>query len=294
MKICIVIPTYRRNVQLVRLLSQLAELRGTYMGQAEYSVFVTDSDPNNPASDIIQQLCDRYILNKGTGFDDNLFYFYKDYAGAFDFVFSCSDDDLFNCGPVNALDLLEVAARQDKAAVHFNHFEYKTDSPDGMEMRYSLSSAAYNLPALTDDPEALRRRFLGLLPRHVGMLYKSSHITGLLDQLPAFRGTLHLYAVPFMCAVESGEAVFFDYPLNYFSAEVGDDGAWENKVNVYYGLLQYLVASKALLSRESFELTRRGFMGNYLGQSAWLRRLIPEDLQHETEVLARIEEAMTV
>ncbi|AUQ70801.1 hypothetical protein [Phaeobacter inhibens] len=291
MKICIVIPTYRRNVQLVRLLSQLAELRETYMGQAEYSVFVTDSDLNNPASDIIQQLCDRYILNKGTGFDDNLFYFYKDYAGAFDFVFSCSDDDLFNCGPVNALDLLEVAVRQDKAAVHFNHFEYKTDCPDSMDMSYTLSPAAYHLPALSDDPEKFRARFLWGPPRHVGLLYKSSHIAGLLDTMTTFRGTLHLYAVPFMCALESEDASFFDYPLNYFSAAVAKDGAWENTANVFHGLLQYLIASKQLLNPESFEIAQRGFMRTYFGKSAWLRKMISAPLPTETEVLASIEQA---
>lgn len=292
MRICIVVPTYRRNVQLVRLLSQLAELRDTYKGEVEYTILVTDSDHANPAREIIKPLCDRYILNKGKGFDDNLFHFYNDHANAFDFVFSCSDDDLFASGPVNALDLLEVAARQDAAAVHFNHFEYQTDSPESTEMPYQLSSAAYRLPALTDDPRALRYRFLGEPPRHVGLLYKSSHIAGLLHTFQAFRGTLHLYAVPFMCAIESGKASFFDYPLNYFSAEVGNDGAWENKANVFHGLLQYLVASKHLLSPESFAIAHRGFMSNYLGQSAWLRRLIPETLPDEADVLARIEQAL--
>lgn len=291
LNICIVVPTYKRNVQLVRLLSQLADLREAYKGPTEYSVFVTDSDPANPAHEIIKPLCDRYILNKGTGFDDNLFHFYQDHADAFDFVFSCSDDDLFTCGPVNALDLLEIAARQDRAAVHFNHFEYKSNNPESMEMTYSLLPAAYKWPNLTDNPGALRKRFLGQLPRHVGLLYKSSHIIGLLDHLLAFRGTLHLYAVPFMCALETDEASFFDYPLNYFSVEVRSDGAWQNRANVFHGLLQYLIASKSLLSSESFELAQRGFMKNYLGQSAWLRRLIPDRLPQESEVLSMIEQA---
>ncbi|MCJ8335663.1 MAG: hypothetical protein MJH10_15720 [Epibacterium sp.] len=291
MRICIVIPTYRRNVRLVRLLSQLTELRETYTGQVEYSVFVTDSDSNNPAKAIIQQLCDRYLLNKGTGFDDNLFYFYKDYAEAFDFVFSCSDDDLFNRGQINALDLLEVAARQDKAAVHFNHFEYKTDCPDSMDMSYTLSPAAYHLPALSDDPKKFRERFLWGPPRHVGLLYKSSHIVGLLERMTAFRGTLHLYAVPFMCALETNDASFFDYPLNYFSAAVENDGAWENTENVFYGLLQYLIESKKLLHPDSFAIAHRGFMAAYLGKSAWLRKMISAPLPTEAEVLASIERA---
>ncbi|MFS4581329.1 hypothetical protein [Phaeobacter sp. C3_T13_0] len=291
MKICIVIPTYRRNVQIVRLLSQLAKLREAYKGQAEYTVFVTDSDQANPACEIIKSLCDRYILNKGTGFDDNLFHYYQDHAGYFDFVFSCSDDDLFACGPVNALDLLEVAARQDRAAVHFNHFEYKTDSAECTEMQYTLSPAAYHLPDLSNNPEKLRERFLWGPPRHVGLLYKSSHIAGLLDKLPAFRGTLHLYAVPFMCALESGEASFFDYPLNYFSAEVEKDGAWESTANVFHGLLQYLIASKQLLSPQGFEIAHTGFMHAYLGQAAWLRNIISAPLPTEAEVLACIEQA---
>ena len=273
-------------------MSQLTELRKAYTGRAEYSVFVTDSDPNNPAKEIIQQLCDRYLLNKGTGFDDNLFHFYQDHASAFDYVLSCSDDDLFACGPVNALDLLEVAARQGRAAILFNHFEYKTDNSENMEMQYTLSPLAYNLPALTDDPKALRRRFLGLLPRHVGLFYKSSHITDLLDHLPAFRGSLHLYAVPFMCAIEKEEASFFDYPLNYFAADVHDDGAWENKGSVFAGLLQYLVASESLLGRDSFKYAKRGFLHNYLGRSAWLRKFIPEDLPSEEEVITKIEKSL--
>ena len=75
MKICLLITTYRRDIQLVRLLSQIMDLRSKYTGSAVFETAVTDSELDNAARHILEPLCDLYVNNKGSGFDDNLFHF---------------------------------------------------------------------------------------------------------------------------------------------------------------------------------------------------------------------------
>ena len=72
MRICILITTYRRNPELFRLLDQCRALVLRYTGPNQYRICVTDSDPANAMSSRIQTQCDQYVLNPGSGFDDNL------------------------------------------------------------------------------------------------------------------------------------------------------------------------------------------------------------------------------
>lgn len=288
MKICLLVPTYRRNVQLLRLLSQIRHLRSYHSGRALFKTVVTDSDPENQGSNLVRQLCDLYVIKKGIGFDDNLLHAYSDLAGRYDFFFSISDDDLFSSGRISPLDLLETAARQRQDAVLFNHCEYRSADMLAAELKYALAPPFYGNPSFTNDQALLRRHFLGYLPRHVGLLYRASHIVRNLCEISRFRNTLHLYAAPFMLALEKDTAAFFDYPLNYFSAEVHRDGAWEDWTKVFMGLYRFLVAAKGVLSSDSFEIAKAGFLANYLGDNSWLRRMLAGNVPSEARLLEQL------
>lgn len=292
MKICLVITTYRRDIQLVRLLSQIMDLRSKYTGRAVFETVVTDSEIDNAARHILEPLCDLYVTNKGSGFDDNLLHFYADHARNYDFIFSIGDEDVFSCGQVNPLDLLELAARQEHDAVLFNHCEYRSADMLASELAYTLSSAFYTNPKLMDEPEAFRRHFLGHVPRHVGLLYRTSFIIENLGKLAAFRNTLHLYAVPFTLALEKSRAMFFDYPLNYFSADGTGDGPSEDWTNVFMGLYGFLLAAKAILSPASFAITKQGFMANYLNDRSWLRGSLSQSVPSEAQILRELDGAL--
>ncbi|GAA3056891.1 hypothetical protein GCM10010520_01900 [Rhizobium viscosum] len=289
MKICLLITTHRRDIQLVRLLSQIMDLRSKYTGPAVFETAVTDSELDNAARHILEPLCDLYVTNKGSGFDDNLFHFYADHARNYDFIFSISDDDVFSCGQVNPLDLLELAAKQQHDAVLFNHCEYRSADMLATELTYTLSPSFYTNPKLMDEPEAFRRHFLGCVPRHVGLLYRSSFIIENLGKLAAFRNTLHLYAVPLLLALEKNRAMFFDYPLNYFAADRPRDGAWEDWTNVFMGLYRFLLAAKAILSPASFAITKQGFMANYLNDRSWLRGSLSHSVPSEAQILRELD-----
>ena len=289
MKICLLITTYRRDIQLVRLLSQIIDLRSKYTGPVVFETVVADSDPDNAARHILEPLCDLYVTNKGSGFDDNLFHFYADHARNCDFIFSIGDADVFSCGQVNPLDLLELAARQEHDAVLFNHCEYRSADMLATELTYTLSPAFYTNPKLMDEPETFRRHFLGHVPRHVGLLYRSSLIIESLGKLAAFRDTLHLYAVPFLLALEKNRAMFFDYPLNYFAADATSDGTSKDWTDVFMGLYRFLLAAKAILSPASFAITKQGFMANYLNDRSWLRGSLSRFVPSESQILRELD-----
>lgn len=66
--------------------------------------------------------------------------------------------------------------------------------------------------------------------------------------------------------------MFFDYPLFLFSNDITNGGAWENHVKVFKGLLKFLIELRALVPEHEYRIAIDGFLSNYLGRDAWLRR----------------------
>ena len=108
MRICILIPTYRRNDSLARLLWQLADFRGRYRGVNDYTICITDSDHQNPKALQLEAIA-RYVRNPGTGFDENLLGVYLTQYQHYDYIFSISDGDLLPVGAVNPLSIIDTA-----------------------------------------------------------------------------------------------------------------------------------------------------------------------------------------
>lgn len=293
MKICLLITTYKRNIQLMRLLTQISFLKKSYSGEACFYTLVTDSDHHNPLSSDIKNVCDTYIRNEGFGFDDNIFHSYRLHSVNYDFIFSISDDDLFNEGGFNPLDVIELAAKRGKDAVLFNHCEYRSPDMLADDLVYTLSNNFYQNPRLMLQPDELRRQFLGYVPRHVGIMYKSQHIIENINIINLFRDTLHLYAAPFIVSLQKKSALFIDYPINRFSSEVTNDGAWEDRRKVFFGLYRFLIVSKFILDPGSFQLAKKGFMQHYLGERSWLRKSLIGPLPSEAEMLREIDRVDT-
>ena len=71
-RICILIPTYKRNEFLERLLEFVSRALQDYRGPNIYGVVITDSDHSNPTASRLSGLNQiSYVLNPGKGFDDN-------------------------------------------------------------------------------------------------------------------------------------------------------------------------------------------------------------------------------
>ena len=126
MNICFLIPTYKRNLSLKRLLGSLSHALSTYRGPNIYRIVVTDSDHSNPSATTLSRLPSvTYILNPGKGFDDNMYHAYLRFATQSDYIFSISDDDLPVPYPPNVLDWIDIAAAQGQHACLLNHFDYE-------------------------------------------------------------------------------------------------------------------------------------------------------------------------
>jgi len=268
MKVCILVLTYKRNPQLFRVLSQVAQNRASYSGGNQYSVWVADSDMLNPETANIEAKCDRRIVNPGVGFDGNILNYFKSYSHEFDFTLTISDDDLFSSGQVNPFSVLDLALESRKSIVLFNHYDCHLSDSENVEIlgRY------YNDSALAHGDSYLKERFLQLLPQHVGIMYSKESIQRCLVQLARFQDTHHLYVVPFLLEAIDENVLFFDYPLFLYSIDHTNGGAWESHVKVFEGLLKFLVELRTLVPEYEYQIAKEGFLSNYLGADAWLRR----------------------
>ncbi len=289
MKVCILIPTYKRHASLIRLLREVGEYRSSYSGNFSFEICVTDSDPGNPGRQEIEALCDSYLVNPGEGFDSNMYSAYGQVSQTSDFVLSMSDDDLFARGFAHPFDLLEVAARRNQDAVLFDHFELRSGSAP---KTYELKGGPYNrVSFLEPDSPSFQKVMSFYIPRHAGLIYKSSHLREIRSKLKRFIGSLHLYAVPFQLARQKGTAHFFGYPLVYFNTDEKEDGAWDSHRAVFDGLVQYFRACRDILPSASYEAMKPGFMRMYLGDNSVMRASIKGHLPSEAEIMTAFEQA---
>ncbi len=267
MRICILITTYRRNPELFRLLDQCRALVLRYTGPNQYRICVTDSDPANAMSSRIQTQCDQYVLNPGSGFDDNLLGFYERHLSNFDYLLSVSDDDIFSPSDINSLLFLDSAVNAGADAVLFNHYDFRHNN-DGT---ISMGNPYYASPILQIDKKALFNSHLRSLPRHIGLMYSVPALLRNIDKIAQFKNTLHLYAAPFLFAARDGSACFANYPLLCFSNNGATDGAWEHGDRVFNGLLRFAKVLKQHLSSVDYSTAISGFMSSYFASHAWLR-----------------------
>ncbi|MQQ08443.1 hypothetical protein GFB49_08265 [Epibacterium sp. SM1979] len=288
MKICLLVPTYKRNIPLVRLLTQMHQRRSQYTGPCEFHVAVTDSDRNNEARHIIEPLCDKYITNEGVGFDDNMYFFYSKYLDGYDYVLSISDDDLLSVGSLNPLDLIELATKGKADAVLFGHRSYTTPDINAMDFQLTLQSHFYDRELFHESSETFRLFMLGYIPRHIGIMYRCSLIQNYLPQVELFRDTLHLFAAPFMLAARDNKIEFADVSLAYFNDDQKGDGAWQNETSVISGLIKFQKVCKTLMSPADYEILERGFWAHYFGNGAMLRSLIRKNFPSEGSIRAAL------
>jgi hypothetical protein len=275
-RICLLIPTHKRNIALLRIVNQCQELIRQYQGHNSYEVSVTDSDPANSIAPALTAI--NYSINPGTGFDDNLYYFWRNNVDRYDFVFTISDDDLFMPG-LNALYLIDAAAASGENVVMFNHRDYTRQATGSIQLGalfYADLGAMLNRTSLLNS-------LLTLLPRHISTLYSTSWLKANLDSMAAFRGTLHLYAAPIVFAAVNRTLMFVDYALCMYDTSEKADGAWALGADVLNGLAQFLKVLKSVLPLESYMVAERGFFGNYLGRDCWLRKSIKPSLQTQSE-----------
>ena len=270
-KIAIVVTTYRRNHGLLGLVKQLRELRDAYMGPNEYSLHVTDSDPRNEIeATLVAQGVD-YVINPGSGFDDNLLSFYdRLHRRDIDYVLSMSDDDRIAADEPKALSKLDAALDVAFDAYLFNHRGFRV-SPIGVR----LDGPAYYSPMVASfTPLQLKDMSLGLLPRHIGLVYSVAFLLRHRPTWSRFRGTQHLYAAPFLIACCNQSASFINESLFWFHQDVHEDGAWSNWAEVFQGLVRFLQALRAVIPAEAYATAENGFFANYLGEHAWLRGMV--------------------
>lgn len=284
MKICILVPTFKRNAELLRLLEQLASLRARYKGPASFDVCVTDSNDANPQASILRARCDTYLINPSEGFDDNMLSAYSKLLPKYDYLFSISDDDMLSRGVINPLDIIEVSTRSECDAMLFEHYEFAGSQFSPAPA--TLKSSPYPGPAFFEAGSPhMTRLMMGYIPRHAGLLYRSDFVLRNLEKMNCFRDSLHLYAVPFHLALASGTANFVGYPLVYFNSDAKDTGAWDDHRKVFDGILHYLLAAKKQLSPEQHSEMTNGFMRWYLGEKGAARQYIKADLPSEEQVL---------
>jgi hypothetical protein len=269
MNICILIPTYKRNTSLERLLNFLKRAFLDYRGFNKYDIVITDSDHFNPSASLLSQIREiSYILNPGRGFDDNLYHGYTRFSSHYEYIFSISDDDLPVPYPPSILDLIDLSIERNQYACLFNHINYQLTDEGGIE----IGDRFYNDLRFCFDKQFMLKYFLRILPRHAGILYSSSHIKSNLEIIGKFRGTQHLYAVPFLLACLEGKAIYLDIPAILFHApNVNNDGAWESHSDLFVGLFKFLKLLNGLIDPELYAIAYDGFFANYLGDSAWLR-----------------------
>jgi hypothetical protein len=286
--ICVLVCTYRRIPELLRLLRQIEAFRSCYSGSNSYSLWVANSDRDN--SELLwahlkeSYGVDRMVTNPGVGFDANIFNFYANYSADFDYTLSVSDDDLFVSSQVHPFDVIDAIVVTQRAVVLFNHYDFILSKGGGVSRGY------YDGRLLVYGGESLKNCFLRLLPRHCGILYSSGAIRSVVNCLGDFLNTQHLYSVPFLLAAMRGEVLFFDYPMFLFSVDNENGGAWDSRVKVFEGLVRFLIIFRKYLSNVEYAIAKDGFLTNYLGEGAWLRADLEARglLQRKHEELVRL------
>lgn len=262
-RVCLLILTYKRNVELLRLVNQTRDIIKGYRGRNHYELCVSDSDPNNP---IAPELKVQYSINPGSGFDDNIYYFWRNNVDRYDFILSMGDDDLFTPW-LNPLYLLDAAMDTGSQAALFNH-RYFTSQPDG---NMELGGVNYPEVGLVCNKKQLLHRVLATVPSHIGILYSTNLLKATLDKAWEFRGTLHLYAVPVILAAASNTLLFSDYNLCLYQNDQKTDGAWSVSENVMNGLVDFLKKLKMLLPPDLYGVAETGFFSFYFDGNSWLR-----------------------
>jgi hypothetical protein len=270
LKICILILTYKRNLDLFRVLRQVNGVRREYSGGNEYHIWVADSDSLNPEKLKIKRYCDVLIVNPEIGFDSNIFNYFKNYSYEFDYTLTVSDDDLFNVFELNPFDFIDLSVKSNKGVILFNHYDFKINA----ECEILISSKHYKDNFIGRDSQKIKSYFLNILPRHIGILYSKASIQTCEDVLIKFKNTHHLYAVPFMLSVLNDDLFYLDYPLLCFYNAFKNDGAWKNHVAIFEGLIKFLLEFRELVNEEQYIEMKEGFKTNYIGNEAWLRRSI--------------------
>lgn len=288
LRICLLIPTYRRPAELERLLAQCAELAASYTGPNCYAVVVTDSDSANPLATTIAAQCTQYLLNPGKGFDENLLNFYRHHASAHDYMLSISDDDAFAVSDVHPWLFIDAALAARPSVVLFNHVEQATHAQGATQ----LLQCYFRAPQLQSNPAARSKVYLQLPPRHAGIIYASTWLHQVGPALHDFLQTQHLYVAPFLLACARGATVFVDLPLIRFNRDLKSDGAWENGRAVFDGLLRLLCQLRPYLNDASFSIACQGYWDTFFGPQAWLREVLTAAgiaLPPPEEVIDRIE-----
>lgn len=273
MRVCILIPTYKRNQFLQRLLNSFSRIFRSYRGSTTFAIIVTDSDRSNPAASRISSLKNlTYVLNPGSGFDANMYHCYTSIAPQFDYIFSISDDDLPLSYPPSILDLIDMAVMQDQDAFLFNNIDYSFAVNGGGDGLAAMGGRHYRDLRLCYDKKFLLHYFLKSPPRHAGILYSSSFVSANLGTIEKFQGTQHLYAVPLLLACLGGRLIYIDTPAVLFHVpDVSNDGAWESHEEVFFGMYRFLKTLKQILPRDLYAIASEGFFANYLGEASWLR-----------------------
>jgi hypothetical protein len=277
-RICIVIPTYKRNDRLLQVVHQCRELIDRYHGHNLYEICVTDSDPNNPIAPLPLHLGVTYSLNPGTGFDDNLYYFWLNNIDRYDFIFSISDDDMFTTW-LNPLYLLDAAIDTGNQVMMFNHRYYRPLADGKLE----LGAIVYPDPEFVVNKKLFLQRILTTLPSHIATLYSTKLLRITLETVSEFRNTLHLYAVPILLAAAANTLLFSDYVLCLYDSEFKTDGAWSVSENVIHGLADFLVKLKKLLPHDLYTIAEQGFFKFYFGSDCWIRKQIGDNPRLKSE-----------
>lgn len=277
-RVCILIPTYKRNEALLRVINQTRDWMQKYGGHNIYSLCVADSDRENPIAPLLLSLGVQYSVNPGTGFDDNLYYFWLNNLDTYDFIFSISDDDLFTLW-LNPLYLLDAAMDTGHEAIMFNHRFYKLQPNGNIE----LGAVCYPNVEFVLNKTMLLHKLLSTLPSHIGTLYSTKLLKVTLARTSEFRNTLHLYALPVLLAAAAGTLLFSDYVLCLYHDTFKTDGAWSVSEDVIHGLVQFLSKLKPLLPRDLYNIAEEGFFRVYFGTHCTLRQQIGDNPRLKSE-----------
>jgi hypothetical protein len=218
-------------------------------------------------------------------FDENILTIYRRCAPFSDYILTMSDDDYFYA-PVNPLYVIDAAVSRGDEAILFNHVTYLDRNNKLNATRY------YEDLSLSNDNKALLNEVLFRLPRHIGLIYSTKLLQEKIDAIKSFKDTLHLYSSPFIFAAKNNKANFFDYPLFLFDKSDKNDGAWEDGIKVFRGLIVFLKNMKQYLSSDQYNYIKSGFFVLYFSENAWLRSVVSDvkSIPNEKEIHAILDE----